>query len=93
MTFDPRVPYNDLPPLPPTRNVETEVVLKKAISAARALAELKGLGQTIPNQAMLVDSLVLQEAKDSSAIENIFTTNDVLFRSFAAKTSHVDPAT
>ena len=93
MTFDPEVPYNRLPLLPPNAQVETVAVLKKAVGAARALAELKGLGQTIPNQAMLVDSLVLQEAKDSSAIEDIFTTNDVLFRSFAAKTSHVDPAT
>jgi Fic family protein len=93
MTFDPMTPYNDLPLLPPRVQVETEAVLKRAIGAARALAELKGLGQTIPNQAMLVDSLVLQEAKDSSAIENIFTTNDVLFRSYAARTSHVDPAT
>jgi len=72
---------------------ETPAILKRLVSAHRRLAEFKGLGQTIPNQAMLVDSLVLQEAKDSSAIENIFTTNDVLFRSFAAKTSHVDPAT
>jgi len=93
MTFDPVTPYNNLPPLPPKAQVETSAVLKKAIGAARALAELKGLGQTIPNQAMLVDSLVLQEAKDSSAIESIFTTNDVLFRSFAAKTSHIDAAT
>ncbi len=93
MTFDPMTPYNDLPLLPPRVQVETEAVLKRAIGAARALAELKGLGQTIPNQAMLVDSLVLQEAKDSSAIENIFTTNDVLFRSYAARTGHVDPAT
>lgn len=93
MTFDSTQPYNDLPLLPPKAQVETRAVLKKAIGAARALAELKGLGQTIPNQAMLVDSLVLQEAKDSSAIESIFTTNDVLFRSYAAKTSHTDPAT
>lgn len=93
MTFDSVTPYNDLPLLPPKAEVETGAVLKKAIGAARALAELKGLGQTIPNQAMLVDSVVLQEAKDSSAIENIFTTNDVLFRSYAAKTSHIDAAT
>jgi Fic family protein len=93
MTFDPLMPYNDLPLLPPGTQVETGAVLKKAIGAARALAELKGLGQTIPNQAMLVDSLVLQEAKDSSAIESVFTTNDVLFRSFAAGASHIDPAT
>jgi Fic family protein len=93
MTFDPSKPYKDLPLLPPKAQIETNAVLKKAISAARALAELKGLGQTIPNQAMLVDSLVLQEAKDSSEIENIFTTNDVLFRSFAAKTNRIDAPT
>lgn len=81
-TFDPHRPYNDLPPLPPSKDVETNVVLRHAIDAARALAELKGLGQTIPNQAMLVDSLVLQEAKASSEIENIVTTNDALFKAF-----------
>lgn len=64
MTFDPKKPYNDLPLLPPKAQIETATVLKKAICAARALGELKGLGRTIPNQAMLVDSLVLQEAKD-----------------------------
>ncbi|HEX7608391.1 MAG TPA: Fic/DOC family N-terminal domain-containing protein [Candidatus Cryosericum sp.] len=63
MTFDPKKPYNNLPLLPPKAQIETATVLKKAISAARALGELKGLGRTIPNQAMLVDSLVLQEAK------------------------------
>lgn len=93
MTFDPKKPYNDLPLLPPKAQIETATVLKKAISAARALGELKGLGRTIPNQAMLVDSLVLQEAKDSSAIENIVTTNDLLFRSYVANAGHVDPAT
>ncbi len=71
MTFDPRQPYNELPSLPPKVDVETKSVLKKAIAANRALAELKGQGGIIPNQAMLVNSLVLQEAKASSEIENI----------------------
>ena len=93
MGFDPQIPYNDLPPLPPKAEVETKVVLKKAITAGRALAELKGLGATIPNQALLVNSLILQEAKASSEIENIITTNDALFRAYTAKTSQVDPAT
>jgi Fic family protein len=93
MTFDPQVPYNDLPSLPPKADLETKAVLKKAISAGRALAELKGMGETIPNQALLVDSLILQEAKASSEIENIITTSDALFRAFAAKTGNVDPAT
>jgi len=76
MIFDPQRPYNDLPPLPPKAEVETRAVLKRAIAASRALAELKGQGGVIPNQAMLVNSLVLQEAKASSEIENIVTTNE-----------------
>lgn len=78
--FDRNLPFNDLPPLPPASEVETPAVLKKAISASRALAELKGMAERMPNQAMLIDSLVLQEARASSEIENIVTTNDELFR-------------
>src|SRR4030042_1179631 len=93
MTFDPKIPYNDLPPLPPKVEVETKTVLKQTITARSALAELKGLGSTIPNQALLVDSLILQEARASSEIENIITTNDALFRAYTAKTGQIDPAT
>ena len=93
MTFDPLKPYHDLPPLPPKADIETKAILKKAISAGRALAELKGLGETIPNQSILVNSLILQEARSSSEIENIVTTDDSLFRAFAAQTSKIDPAT
>lgn len=93
MTFYRGHPYNDLPPLPPNADVETKAVLKQAISATRALAELKGLGGLIPNPAMLVNTLVLQEAKASSEIENIVTTNDALFRAMAAGSGQVDPAT
>jgi Fic family protein len=78
--FDSSRPYNDLPPLPPPTEVETAAVLKKAIAASRALAELKGMAERMPNQAMLIDSLVLQEARASSEIENILTTNDELFK-------------
>ena len=78
--FDRNVPFNTLPPLPPTVEVETTAVLKKAISANRALAELKGMAERMPNQAMLIDSLALQEARASSEIENILTTNDDLFK-------------
>jgi len=84
MTFDPRKPFNDLPLLPPRFDLETKAVLRKTILAGRALAEIKGLGGTIPNQALLVDSLILQEAKASSEIENILTTNDALFKAFTA---------
>ena len=78
--FDRSAPFNDLPPLPPATEVETAAVLKKAITASRALAELKGMAERMPNQAMLINSLVLQEARASSEIENILTTNDELFK-------------
>lgn len=78
--FDRSAPFNDLPALPPSAEVETAAVLKKAIAASRALAELKGMAERMPNQAILIDSLVLQEARASSEIENILTTNDELFK-------------
>jgi len=93
MSFDAEKPFNDLPLLPPKAEIETKTTLKKAISAGRALAELKGLGETIPNQAILVNTIILQEAKASSEIENIITTHDALFRAFSAKTGQIDPAT
>ena len=66
--------------LPLAHQIETPKVLKKAISANRALANLNGVARIIPNSAILINSLVLQEAKDSSAIENIITTHDELYR-------------
>ncbi len=66
--------------LPLLQTVETTKVLKKAISANRALANLNGVARIIPNSAILINSLVLQEAKDSSEIENIITTHDELYR-------------
>lgn len=65
--------------LPPPVELETRAVLKKLPVAHRALAELKGLVAAIPNESILLDTLHLQEAKDSSAIENIITTHDELF--------------
>lgn len=67
--------------LPPTVELETKEVLKKLISAKSALAELKGVAATIPNESILVNTLTLQEAKESSAIENIITTHDDIFQS------------
>jgi Fic family protein len=57
-----------------------KVVMRAVIEAHKALAELKGVARTIPNEAILINTLVLQEAKESSAIENIITTHDELFR-------------
>ena len=67
-------------PLPPAKELETRAVLKKLPAAHRALAELKGILGTIPDADILLNTLPLQEAKDSSAIENIITTHDELFR-------------
>ena len=67
--------------LPLSHQIETQKVLKKAISANRALANLNGVARIIPNSAILINSLVLQEAKDSSEIENIITTHDEIYRS------------
>lgn len=66
--------------LPPDIELETKQVLRKVASAHRYLAELKGISATIPNQVILINTLSLQEAKDSSAIENIITTHDDLYR-------------
>ena len=67
--------------LPLKIDVETKKVLKSLPAAHAALAELKGIASTIPNQSILVNTLGLQEAKDSSAIENIITTHDDLYKS------------
>ncbi|MFZ3080087.1 MAG: Fic family protein [Bellilinea sp.] len=66
--------------LPPSILEETKPVLKKLASAHRYLAELKGVAASIPNQTILINTLALQEAKDSSAIENIITTHDALYK-------------
>lgn len=72
-----------VPKLPLEKDIETKKVLKKLVSANRALAELNGVSETIPNQQIILNTLSLQEAKDSSAIENIITTHDELFSSDA----------
>jgi Fic family protein len=70
-----------LPLLPLHQDIETKAVLKQAAKAHQALAELKGVVATMPKQSILLSTLPLQEAKDSSAIENIITTHDELYRS------------
>ena len=67
-------------PLPEESSLESVQVLKALTRAHRFLAELKGVAQTIPNEGILISTLTMQEAKDSSAIENIITTHDELFR-------------
>ncbi|WP_455537201.1 Fic family protein [Prevotella koreensis] len=69
-----------IPELPLEYDLETKKILKQVNKANRKLAELKGVAQTIPNERILISSLTLQEAKDSSAVENIVTTQDDLYR-------------
>jgi Fic family protein len=93
MPFDPGQPYNALPALPPAGEIETRAVLKKSGRAASELAALQQAAELIPNQEVLINSIPLREAKDSSAIENIVTTNDRLFRFANVDAEAADPAT
>ena len=82
-----------IPNLPLIIDVETKAVLKQLARSNRALAELKGVAGTIPNENILISSLTLQEARDSSSIENIITTQDDLYRAdLAIKDFAVSPA-
>ncbi|MDP6642681.1 MAG: Fic/DOC family N-terminal domain-containing protein [Rhodospirillales bacterium] len=91
--FNPLRPYNSLPELPPKAELETHVVLKSCLTARVALEGLKTAGALIPNQNVLINSIPLREARDSSAIENIVTTEDKLFHHAAAQEGEADPAT
>jgi hypothetical protein len=92
--FDPKLPYNDLPPLPPpVELIETKEILKQCIAARVALAELKQAAELIPNSAVLVNALPLLEARASSEIENIVTTTDKLFEFADIAEDKADAAT
>ena len=93
MGVDKKRPYNQLPPLPPATEIESKVILKKAASSHRYLAELKGIANTIPNSSILINSLTLREAQTSSEIENVITTNDELFKAFSSNAQTVAPQT
>jgi Fic family protein len=71
---------------------DTPAILKKLASSSRQLAELKGVAASIPNQGILVSTLGLQEAKDSSEIENIVTTHDELFKGDVLPDAVANPA-
>ncbi|OFX27718.1 MAG: Fic/DOC family protein [Bacteroidetes bacterium GWA2_31_9] len=78
--FDRNLPYNDLPNLPPSEEIIDKDVLIKWGLASRALAELNKNILRIPNPSMLINTISLQEAQASTAIENIFTTDDELYK-------------
>lgn len=77
-------PYNDLPLLPPKADLETKEILTKTIKASRALAQLNGAIRNLPNPSLFLDTIHLQEAKASSEIENIITTNGDLYQAVVA---------
>ncbi len=85
-------PYNALPDLPPSIDVETKAVLKRCIGARAAIAELRQAAELIPNQSVLIGTLPLLEAGASSEIENVVTTTDELFRHVNDE-AHADAAT
>ena len=92
MAYSPDIPYNELPLLPPKAEIETTAILKKTIAASRALSELKGAITNLPNPRLFIDTIQLQEAQASSAIENIITTHDELFKQSIADKKIDNPA-
>jgi len=93
MSFKKDIPYNELPLLPPQVDIETKPILKQAIKANTELARLKGSAGIIPNQLVLFNSILLQEAKTSSEIENIVTTNDELYKAISTNAKKIDQNT
>lgn len=91
--FNKNIPYNSLPLLPPNKVLETTKVLRKTIDASRALAQLNGMLTNLPNPTLFLDTIHLQEAKASSEIENIITTNDDLYKSIVADKKFDNSAT
>lgn len=79
-------------PAPDEPALETKAVLKQAATAHRFLAELKGVAATIPNEIILINTLTLQEAKDSSEVENIITTQDDIYKA-ELSSDYLTPAT
>ena len=96
MPYDRVKPYNQLPLLPPANEInENPQVLKALVRASRALAKVDGHSSKLPNPLMLINTIALQEAKTSTEIENIFTTEDELYRAISSniKLDKISPAT
>ena len=84
-TFNPEIPNNNLKPLSPETFAITDPVYRQLIKTHKILAELKGYSELLPNKNIILNSITLQEAKDSSEIENIITTHDELYQAIAIK--------
>lgn len=85
------IPFNELPLLPPDQAIiETIAVLRQVVHSSIALAELKGLAYTLPNPSILLNAVILKEARVSSEIENVITTHDKLYQALSATGSQID---
>lgn len=91
--MDTNRPNNDLKKLPPIIDLETPNILKSAIRANRELATLNGYCSLLPNNAILLNTIILKEARASSEIENIITTQDELYRALVVENQTIEPAT
>ena len=94
--YDRSKPYNELPDLPPQTKIENDLdILKKLVIASRSLASVNFNVMRLPNPFMLVNTIALQEAKTSTEIENIFTTEDELYKAISdtVREDKSDPAT
>src|SRR5271154_1030179 len=89
--FNPEYPFNDLPLLSSSVDLETPLILKACIEANKELAKLKMAERLIPNQTVLINSIPLLESQASSAIENIVTTTDDLFKFSEYKSTSTSP--
>lgn len=86
--YDRKKPYNQLPLLPPSDEMFTDVKVMSRLADARgSLGKLDGIVRTLPNPGMLINTILLREAKDSSEIENIYTSNDELYQALAVETT------
>ena len=83
-------PFNELPYLPPKLELES---LKQLVKSHKALAELKGFAELLPDKTLMLNTITLQEAKESSAIENIITTHDALYQSMVLPKNKIDIST
>ena len=82
--FNPNFPWNDIPELPPAVDLESRDILKACISAMTELSRANALVKQLPSEEVLINTLPLQEARRSSEIENIVTTNDELYRAMTS---------
>ena len=92
VSFDRTLPHNALPALPPSVELESKAVLRKVVSARVALERLNSACRLVPNPAVIMKSIALQEAKTSSEIESIFTTHDELYLALSSQKLPQDPS-